>query len=233
VRLHNLLVLIRELPKDPRTAWALRQACSDPVLEIRLRAARELGAEGRGVLLDLANDLKDDAVSAVAVSALDRELPFDRTAAILRRALIRRRTRTACACLESLGRRGAVAVGVLAEALERREGEVAVAAARALGATGSPAAEPPLLLALASGREDLRLAAVNALGRVGSAASVLPLKEAAERFDLRRPTRQAIAEIQSRFQGASPGQLSLAQTETGQLSLASDPAGQLSLGGDE
>ncbi|MFP5286115.1 MAG: hypothetical protein ACLGI9_10295, partial [Thermoanaerobaculia bacterium] len=34
VRLHNLLVLIRELPGDPRTAWALRDACSDSIPEI-------------------------------------------------------------------------------------------------------------------------------------------------------------------------------------------------------
>jgi hypothetical protein len=86
---------------------------------------------------------------------------------------------------------------------------------------------------------------------------VLPLKEAAERFsrdaELSRATRQAIAEIQSRLPGASPGQLSLAgadagqlsltqadagqlslaQADSGQLSLATDPAGQLSLGSPE
>src|SRR6185436_5845866 len=55
--------------------------------------------------------------------------------------------------------------------------------------------------------------------------------------DLHRAARQAIAEIQSRLQGASPGQLSLAGAEGGQLSLAeggelslaTDPAGQFSL----
>ena len=41
---------------------------------------------------------------------------------------------------------------------------------------------------------------------------------------------QAIAEIQARLPGASPGQLSLATAETGQLSLApADQAGELSL----
>ena len=48
-------------------------------------------------------------------------------------------------------------------------------------------------------------------------------------LELRRAARQAIAEIQSRAEDASPGQLSLAGTEAGQLSLAHDPAGQLSL----
>jgi HEAT repeat protein len=231
VRLQNLLVLIRELPDDPRTAWALRDACSDSVPEIRLRAAKALGEEGRGVLLELAEGSEDDAVSAEAVSALDRELPFERAKAILDRALRHRSLRTALACLESLARSGAAAVGVLAKVLERREGELAVAAARALGATGSQAAEPPLISALQRDQEDLRLAAAEALGRVGSAAAVLPLQETAERLDadFRRAARQAIAEIQSRAQGASPGQLSLAGVEAGQLSLAEDPAGQLSL----
>jgi hypothetical protein len=61
---------------------------------------------------------------------------------------------------------------------------------------------------------------------------VLPLQELAEASlfspALRRAAREAVAEIQSRLQGA-PGQLSLADTEAGQLSLASDPAGQLSI----
>jgi len=237
VRLHNLLVLIRELPRHPLTAWALRDACSDPSPRVRLQAAREVGAEGRAVLLELV-DLDDDAVSAEAVSALDRELPFERATAILDRALIQRRLRTARACLESIGRSGAAAVEVLAEVLERRkEGEVAVAAIRALGATGSPAAEPPLLQALQRDAEDLQVAAAEALGRIGSAAAVLPLQEAAERSrldsDLPRAARQAIAEIQSRLEGAAPGQLSLAAAEAGRLSLALDPAGQLSLPPEE
>jgi len=64
-------------------------------------------------------------------------------------------------------------------------------------------------------------------------AAVPPLKDAAETFshdpDLVRAARQAIAEIQSRLPGASPGQLSLADAEAGQLSLAQAEAGQLSL----
>jgi hypothetical protein len=110
---------------------------------------------------------------------------------------------------------------------------LATAAALALGTAGNAAAEPALIPALQREQEDLLIAAANALARVGSVAAVLPLKEAAERFprnpELQRATRQAIAEIQSRLPGASPGQLSLAGTEAGQLSLAQDEAGQLSL----
>ncbi|HWN41260.1 MAG TPA: HEAT repeat domain-containing protein [Thermoanaerobaculia bacterium] len=246
VRLQNLRLLIREFPDDPATAEALRKACSDPRPEIRLLAAREVGAEGRGIFLELAESLEDDAVSAEAVSTLGRELPFERTKTILDRALSRRCVRTARACLEAIGRGGdAAAVDILAKVLENEYGELAPTAAWALGAIGSPAAEPPLIAALQRDQSDLRVVAANALGRVGSVAAVLPLKEMADRLlvgEIRRAARQAIAEIQSRVQGASPGQLSLAgaeagqlslaQADAGQLSLATDPAGQLSISGD-
>ncbi len=234
VRLQNLLLLVREHPKDRFTAETLREACSDKSPEVRLHAAKEMGAEGHGVLLEIAESLENDALSAEAVSALGRGLPVERAKALLHRARSARRPRSVRACLVTLGLCGDAAVDTLADVLAQRDVELAIAAARALGETGSPAAEPPLILALQS-REaaELREAAAKALGRVGSVAAVLPLKEAAERslldLDLRRETRQAIAEIQARAEGASPGQLSLAGTEAGQLSLAQGEAGQLSL----
>jgi len=93
-------------------------------------------------------------------------------------------------------------------------------------------AEQPLIRALWRDAPGLRVAAAEALGRSASPAAVLPLKQAAERYSdaaFRRAARQAIAEIQGRLPGASPGQLSLAATEAGQLSLADAEAGQLSL----
>ena len=222
VRLQNLLVLIHELPSHPETSVALHRACSDTSPEIRLRAAKALGAEGRSVLLELAESEVDDAVSAEAVSILDRELPFERARAILDHALGKCRTLTARACLKALGRSGvAAAVDALASVMADEKGELAAAAAQALGTTENLAAEPPLILALQREQADLRVAAATALGRVGSVAAVPPLKEATERAwldrDLRQATRQAVAEIQSRVQGASPGQLSIAGAEAGQL----------------
>ncbi len=248
VRLQNLLLLIREHPEDPRTAEALRTACSDPSPEIRLRAAKALGAEGHDVLLEVAESLSSDSLCAEAVSALDRDLPFERAQALLDRARDLRSIQAARACLQVLGRNGtAAAVRLLAKVMALEKGELAADAAQALGEIGSPDAGPWLIPALQREEQGLRVAAANALGRVGTAAAVLPLKEAAEHSwldrDLRRATRQAIAEIQSRLQGASPGQLSLAgaeagqlslaQAEAGQLSLSTDSAGQLSLGGEE
>ena len=237
VRLQNLLLLIHRHPGETETVEALRAACSDSSPEIRLRAARELGAEGRDVLLELAEGAADDALSAQAVSLLKRDLPFESANSILLHALRRRRLRTAHICLDVLGRSGAAAaVDTLATVMAREEGELAAAAAQALGTTGSPAAEPPLILALQREPPDLQVAAANALGRFGSPAAVLPLKELAERSprdpEILRATRQAIAEIQSRVPGASPGQLSLAGAEVGQLSLAQAEAGQLSLAND-
>jgi hypothetical protein len=234
VRLQSLLLLVRESPGNPRTAEALRRACSDSSPKIRLWAARESGAEGRDVLMQLAGSETDDDCSAQAVSALGLELPFERTRDILVQALHRRHIQTARACLEALGRSGtATAVDDLANVMAKEKGELAVAAAQALGSTGTEAAEPPLIKALRHDTADVRLAAAKALGRIGSAAAVLPLEEAAESFshdpELVLATQQAIAEIQSRVPGASPGQLSLAGVEAGQLSLAPTEAGQLSL----
>jgi HEAT repeat protein len=248
VRLQNLLLLARELPEDPKTLEALRAGCSDASPLVRLRAAKELGAEGRGLVEEFAESTEEDALSAEAVSFLGPGLPFERTRAILDQALRSRLLQTALACLEALGRSGDAAdIEALVKVLADEEGELAAAAARALGTTGSPAAEPALILALQREQADLRVEAANALGRIGSTAAVLPLREAAERTahdpDLRKATRQAIAEIQSRLPGASPGQLSLAgadvgnlslaQTDAGQLSLAVDPAGQLDLSSGE
>ena len=116
VRLQNLLLLIRELPGDPTTVAALRIACSDASPQVRLHAAKELGAEGHNVLVELAESIEDDACSAQAVSILDRELPFlpvERTRAILDRALGGRCIQTARACLEALGHSAAAAADTL------------------------------------------------------------------------------------------------------------------------
>jgi HEAT repeat protein len=248
VRMRNLLLLAREFAGAPETLEALRAACADGSPWIRLRAAKELGDEGNKVLLEMAETTKDDAISAEAVSLLGRSLPIERARALLLHSLGQRRHLTARSCLETLGSHGAAEdVDTLVKVMTREHNELAIAAATALGTTENPAAESPLIQALQREQTDLQVAAANALARIGTAAAVLPLKDLAEHTfhhpELRKATRQAIAEIQSRLPGASPGQLSLAgaeagqlslaQAEAGQLSLATDPAGELSLSGDE
>jgi|SRR6185369_6432005 len=237
VRLQNLRLLALSHAREAETAEALRIACADESPAVRILAARELGAEGREVLRELAEAPTDDAASAEAVSLLGRDLPIERTRAILGRALHNQRVQTARACLEALG--GSTAgedIFRLSEVMAHEKSELAAVAATALGSTGSPAAEELLILALPRAEPaDLQVAAANALARIGTAVAVLPLKELAERTarpTIRKAARRAIAEIQSRLQGASPGQLSLAVTEAGQLSLAPAEAGQLSLATD-
>jgi hypothetical protein len=234
VRLQNLLTLAREFPEEPATDEALLAGCADASDWIRVRAATALGERGRATLLEVAaREPPDEAAAPQAIAVLGRALPPDRLREILGRALRTRRQGTARACLAALGvEGGGDVVGLMAKVIGVERGELAVAAAEALAATGSPAAEGPLLAALHRDVAELRVAAARALGRVGTAAAVVPLKEAeagARDDGFRRAARQAIAEIQGRLPGASPGQLSLAAGEAGGLSLVEDERGRLSL----
>ena len=116
VRLRNLLLLTREFPAEPATREALRTACADKSPRIRLRAAKELGTEGREVLLEVAEATTDDLLSAEAVSLLGQDLPVERTRAILLQSLRKRLHRTARACIEALGRSTAAVVPTRASA---------------------------------------------------------------------------------------------------------------------
>jgi HEAT repeat protein len=232
VRLRNLKVLMREYPGRPATVSALKAALRDPSVEVRVHAAIALGDDGYETLLAIASAEDDDLEAALAIDALGERLPRERAQAILGRALRTRRLQVAWACLESLGRHGgAEDVEPLARVLAIEKGELAEAAARALGATGQPEAERPLLEALVHNEGTVRVAAAVALGQAGSAAAVPALRrvESASSDELRRAARQAVAEIQSRLTGATPGQLSLTEGESGQLSLARDEAGRVSL----
>jgi HEAT repeat protein len=233
VRLRNLITLIREHPDHPRTEQVLLTACADRCAQVRVRAAIALGDRGLATLRDVAEGV-DDVAAARAIGALGTHLGADMARDILGHALRTRELKTAGACLVALGHRGGRdALGLLAKVMNLEEGELAVAAAEALAATGLPGAEPPLVAGLARATPALRLAAAQALGRVGSASAVLPLKEVEARHageaGFRRAAREAIAQIQARLPGASPGQVSLAADEAGKLSLVEDERGRLSL----
>jgi HEAT repeat protein len=79
-------------------------------------------------------------------------------------------------------------------------------------------------------------AAAVALGRVGSSSAVPRLREVESTTPddaLRRLARGAVARIQARLTGATPGQLSLTDGESGRLSLSEDEAGRVSLTDDD
>lgn len=240
VRLGHVKLLAREFPDLAATRDALRAACRDADARVRLEAGEALGEEGRETLLGVATaeDAREEDATR-AVETLGRRLPPAEGARLLSSALGAGRLRLARACATALGLAEGVAPGSeAAAALERAllspVGEVAAAAARSLASVSLVSSETGLVGALGHAEADVRLAAAEALGRVGTTAAVVPLKEcgAAYAFDLslRRATRRAIGEIQSRTPGASPGQLSLASESAGQLSLAPEGGeGRLSL----
>jgi hypothetical protein len=121
-------------------------------------------------------------------------------------------------------------VSPLCKALDSPDTDVACAAARLLGLTGGEAAETALIAALEHDAPLVQRAAATALGRCGSAAAVKPLLAVDGPYQLRPAARQAIAEIQSRLTGATPGQLALADGDAGQLGLAEEsPEGRVAL----
>jgi hypothetical protein len=211
VRLGNLKALVREFPRRAAVRPVLRRCCDDSDDEIRLYAATALREEGGATLLSLAFGAPwpqlpaaAESVAARAVDALGTALPADRALRELGEMLERRRLQTACACIDSL-------------ALDGRGASVA-------------GCEDALIRALAHDEGGVRASAARALGRVGSATAVLPLREAAERFagDTRSTARQAVAQIQSRLHGASPGQVSITASSAGEVSLA-ETGGEVSL----
>jgi hypothetical protein len=235
LRLENLKVLASTFPHHPAARELIERGCDDESQEVQLLCALALGvsdAKGRATLTEIATrGWSDDPLAARAIRALGATLDVPATSAILNRTLRTRSLETARACLQVLGENGSPpALDTLAKVLRVEQGELAIDAARALGA-GGPAAEGPLVKALSAPDPDVRRAAVEALGTVGTSLAVLPLKEAAERDSgLRRAARQSIASIQSRL-GAAPGQVSLAGSEAGTLALSDpdDAAGRLSM----
>ncbi len=201
VRRKALVTLRREFPTHPATRETLLALRRDPSAEVRLEAGIGLGEEGRPILLALASsETAPESCSAAAVTALGEALPRTEVEAILRHALEAGRLATAVACVEALGRPGATE------------------------------AEPALLEALRHPDAAVALAAAGALGRAGTVVAVGPLHELEARETSAGATvRRAVAEIQSRLTGASPGQLSLAGSEAGALALVEAETGRLSL----
>jgi HEAT repeat protein len=238
------LETLGQIASRPRARDVLRGVLKDGPPGFRLQAAVALGDEGRPSLHALAADpVVDDVVSSAAVTALGGHVTFARAAPLLERAVADVRPQTAAALLKVMGRGSAAEAETIAAVLARldagqgpspRTAAVVQAAVDALVATGAPAAEPALLRALGSPVAAVALSAAQGLGRIGGVGAVPALRDAEERGgELRSAARQAIAAIQSRRPGASPGQVSLAGGETGQISIASATDGSLSLPPDD
>jgi hypothetical protein len=236
VRLRLLELLADRFPAEPEARAVFREALLATDDNLRLRAARVLGDEGRGTLIEIATYTDGDNAQAVrAIELLGRRLPIEGALEILNDSLRTGHHTVARAAIQTLGLHGgAAAIDRLAVVLAVGEPLLAAAAAHALADTEDPGVEPRLLAALPTAHPDVALALCHSLGRVGSSAAVAPLRETALAATTDRTValaaRQAIAAIQARLSGASPGQVSLAEGESGDLSLAEpDASGLLSL----
>jgi hypothetical protein len=201
VRESNLAFLTGEFRSHPASTEALRVACSDPSVAVRLRAAIGLGEEGRTVLMQFVESDAPEACVAEAVSALGANLPADQRLALLDRALAARQLQVVLACVRVMGR------------------------------VGDAGAEDRLIAALSIVNRDVRIAAAAALGGVGSTLAVKslqPLERRGDDAELSRTAREAIAMIQDRTRG-TPGQISMSEASAGQVSLADDATGRVSL----
>jgi hypothetical protein len=237
VRRGNLQTLATEYPQHAATRRALEAGLRDPRPEVQVEAAVALGSDGQSTLLDIAG--RDDVPDYLAVRAIvaleDRFTPA-LAVETLRRARPAGRSAVVGACIQALARGGAAqCLDDLAALLSPDEdANVAAASARVLGTVTGEASERLLIEALRHPSPGVRVAAAVSLAKIGTPLCVVPLRDCQgeHRFDadLRAATRQAIAEIQSRVTGASPGQLSIAAGDVGQVSLAeADSRGQVSL----
>jgi hypothetical protein len=203
VRLQNLRALVREYASDEATARVLEDAADDESQQVRLEAARARGPAGRQALLALAGEgWTDDAIAAAALDALGPHVPEDRALAVLDHALQADKRATAVACLRALGRGGRKVAARLWPHVTHPQLEVARAAVEAIGSAGTVDDVPRLRELEAQGERTLASAA-----------------------------RQAVASIQARLAGASPGQLAIAgASDAGAVSLADDGGGRVTLG---
>jgi hypothetical protein len=241
-RERNLAELARTFRGAPRTQEALRAALADASPSVRIRAAYELGEEGREFLQRVAEDeAASDEIVAAAIRALGPHFGADRVDRMLKSALRGRRGATAAACIERLGVGDvADAAATLGRILRVDRGPLAIAAAGALGrlagSSADPAIEARLVEALATEERDVAFAVVEALERIATVAAIAPLRAMADRSrsvpGLQQAVRRAIAAIQARVPGAAHGQLSLAPALGGSISLAPEQSGQLSLADD-
>ena len=235
----ELVALLPLLDGETRSAIArvagFRGRITSGAVEVEVadRAGREWRVLGIKVALNVVRSLPrpEDAVARMAAIARSHPSPE------LRRHYL--------TCLARQHPRHAQAREVLCEALQSTDARTRVETALALGAEltrvlvqttsiANPLAEPSFVAALTSEDADMRIFAAETLDRIGTAAAIAPLRAAmlnsAARIVFQSTAAKAIAAIQARLPGASPGQVSLAEGESGQVSLASDAeAGQVAL----
>ena len=214
-RLARIEALARRPAGDPR-AWRLDIGASD---------APTRAAVSQALQALLPQWLADPATAALALGDLglaesNGALLIDMVERDQDATLVDLLTRTPFS-QPSVERRR-LEVWLLAQ-MEFRAEKDRVALAIALGLTGAPEAESPLLELMGSGYA-VRLACIDGLARVGGKASLRALSDIASGFFVERALKEtalrSIAQIEARL-GGGAGALSMA-TADGRLSLGDD-----------
>ncbi len=243
VRLRNLTLLQERFPALSETREASRAALASDQPNLRLAAARFLGAEGLDAAEALALSPEVEAdLRRQALQHFFRHADEGRAVKVLEQlAAAASPAELLPALVEAAGRLRHVPT--LERLLAQADGlgdEAAASLAGAVAGAGDAAAEEGLLRLLAREAAEVRAAAARALGQVGSVRAVEPLLALTTGLlaspSVKQAAREAVARIQSRLGDVEAGRLSLAvpSGDAGALSLAGDetaPGGGLSLAG--
>lgn len=238
VRSHALAALVEAAPEAPATRRTCLAAVMDP---------------DPGVVICAAKALHRDGVDALSALALDESPPVERRVEALdalvhvtthaeRGALVPKLVRSLRAKVRARGFEWAAALR-MAEMVPEAQRHVRAAGGDAdedaaiaalLGTSPDPKSEEALLVLLGRESAEVRIAAARALGECGSAAAVAPLHAAGNSLLERAVSHaceQAAARIKERIEGASEGQLTIAEpdAEAGELSVADAAPGAVSL----
>lgn len=230
VRLRNLAYLTKFYRRSPECETAMSTALDDGAAEVRLHAAKAIGARGMPVLEALTTSpTVQPELRADALDHLSSRLPREDLETVVAKLIggadeVLEVRALRLVAKESLG---ALAPKVK-ERLDATNKKVVAAAARALGFVGSDDHEHRLVILLEHDDDDVKTAACAALANVGTINAVEPLLEHTKGIfkdgDLKRAARSAVESIQSRVQGgADGGRLSVVQTaQEGALSESKD-----------
>ena len=244
VRLRNLTLLQERFPALNEAREASREALGSDQPNLRLAAARFLGAEGLDAAESLAVAPEVEAdLRRQALQHFFRHAEAGRAAPVLEQlAASSPPAELLPALVEAAGKLRHVPT--LERLLAQADGlgdAAAVNLAEAVAGADDAAAEDGLLRLLAREAAEVRAAAARALGQVGTVRAVEPLLALTTGLlaspSVKQAAREAVARIQSRLGDAEAGRLSLAvpSGDAGALSLAGDeaaPGGELSLPGN-
>jgi HEAT repeat protein len=163
--------------RAPGTTAALARAMEDPVLEVRLRAARALAsAGGHAAVSRLVAALSQPSRwSTIRIADILSGMGEDAVADLLRE-YPRLPAAARVPVIDIFGRvRSLTAIPVLRAILDDSDTDIRARAAHALGQIGDPGSVPDLIRTLSDPEWPVRAMAARALGRISGTEAVEPL----------------------------------------------------------